>query len=107
MVEPVDISNAIVWLVSDDARYVTGVTRATREHEDIRQGPEPRPLAARLPRLDVLLDTSGEQDADLARLGHGRMLLAHTYRDIAPALATLFTGLAVAASSGPDQARPR
>jgi NAD(P)-dependent dehydrogenase (short-subunit alcohol dehydrogenase family) len=23
---PVDISNAIVWLVSDDARYVTGVT---------------------------------------------------------------------------------
>ena len=26
MVEPADISNAIVWLVSDDARYVTGVT---------------------------------------------------------------------------------
>jgi NAD(P)-dependent dehydrogenase (short-subunit alcohol dehydrogenase family) len=26
MVEPVDISNAIVWLVSDDARYVTAVT---------------------------------------------------------------------------------
>jgi len=26
MVEPVDISNAIVWLVSADARYVTGVT---------------------------------------------------------------------------------
>src|ERR1700722_662198 len=26
MVEPVDISTAIVWLVSDDARYVTGVT---------------------------------------------------------------------------------
>jgi SDR family mycofactocin-dependent oxidoreductase len=26
MVEPVDISNAIAWLVSDDARYVTGVT---------------------------------------------------------------------------------
>jgi NAD(P)-dependent dehydrogenase (short-subunit alcohol dehydrogenase family) len=25
MVEAVDISNAIVWLVSDDARYVTGV----------------------------------------------------------------------------------
>jgi SDR family mycofactocin-dependent oxidoreductase len=25
MVEPVDISNAIIWLVSDDARYVTGV----------------------------------------------------------------------------------
>ena len=26
MVQPVDISNAIAWLVSDDARYVTGVT---------------------------------------------------------------------------------
>ena len=68
-------------------------------------GPDPRPFAARLPRLDVLLDTSGQQDADLARdrarLGHGRMLLAHTYRDIAPALATLFTGLARAASAGP------
>jgi (+)-trans-carveol dehydrogenase len=25
-VEPVDISNAVVWLASDDARYVTGVT---------------------------------------------------------------------------------
>ena len=40
-------------------------------------GPDPRPFAARLPRLDVLLDTSGEQDAELARelarLGHGRL----------------------------------
>jgi SDR family mycofactocin-dependent oxidoreductase len=26
MVEAIDISNAILWLVSDDARYVTGVT---------------------------------------------------------------------------------
>ena len=25
-VEPIDISNAIAWLVSDDARYVTGIT---------------------------------------------------------------------------------
>ncbi len=44
----------------------------------------------------MLLDTSGEHDADLARdlarLGHGRMLLAGGYRDIAPALASLFTG---------------
>jgi Mg-chelatase subunit ChlD len=57
-------------------------------------GPDPRPFAARLPRLDVLLDTSGEQDPelarDLARLGHGRLLRAGTYRDIAPALSTLF-----------------
>jgi len=26
MVEPLDISNAVLWLVSDDARYVTGIT---------------------------------------------------------------------------------
>jgi len=26
MVQPIDISNAIAWLVSDEARYVTGVT---------------------------------------------------------------------------------
>jgi NAD(P)-dependent dehydrogenase (short-subunit alcohol dehydrogenase family) len=25
MLEPADISNAILWLVSDEARYVTGV----------------------------------------------------------------------------------
>jgi NAD(P)-dependent dehydrogenase (short-subunit alcohol dehydrogenase family) len=24
-VDPIDISNAIAWLVSDDARYVTGI----------------------------------------------------------------------------------
>jgi Mg-chelatase subunit ChlD len=46
-------------------------------------GPDPRPLAARLPRLDVLLDVSGEQDAelgrDLARLGRGRLRLIRGY----------------------------
>jgi NAD(P)-dependent dehydrogenase (short-subunit alcohol dehydrogenase family) len=26
MVEPIDISNAVAWLVSDEARYVTGIT---------------------------------------------------------------------------------
>jgi len=26
MIDPVDASNAIVWLVSDDGRYITGVT---------------------------------------------------------------------------------
>jgi len=25
VIEPLDVSNAIVWLVSDDARYITGV----------------------------------------------------------------------------------
>lgn len=57
-------------------------------------GPDPRPLAARLSRLDVLLDRSGEHDTDLARdlarLGRGRLAVIHTYRDVAPAVSNLF-----------------
>ena len=59
-------------------------------------GPDPRPLAARLPRLDVLLDTSGEQDEelarDLARLGRGRLRRIRAYTDVAPALGAVFAG---------------
>jgi Mg-chelatase subunit ChlD len=58
-------------------------------------GPDPRPLAARLPRLDVLLDVSGEQDddlaRDLARLGRGRLRRIRGYTDVAPALSEIFT----------------
>lgn len=57
-------------------------------------GPDPRPTAARIPRLDILLDTSGENDVDLgrdlARLGHGRIRVIRTYRDVGPALSALF-----------------
>ena len=57
-------------------------------------GPDPRLTAARLPRLDVLLDTSGEQDVelarDLARLGHGRVRPVRDHRDVAAALSGLF-----------------
>jgi hypothetical protein len=57
-------------------------------------GPDPRPFAARLPRLDILLDTTGEQDPelarDLARLGRGRLRQVRTYRDVAPALSGFF-----------------
>ena len=57
-------------------------------------GPDPRPLAAALPRLDVLLDTTGEHDAalgrDLARLGRGRLRTVRTHRDVAPALSEIF-----------------
>jgi Mg-chelatase subunit ChlD len=57
-------------------------------------GPDPRDAAGRLPRLDVLLDTSGEHDLDLARelaaLGRGRVSPIRTYRDVAPALSTIF-----------------
>jgi Mg-chelatase subunit ChlD len=51
-------------------------------------GPDPRSDAARLPRLDVLLDVSGENDVELgrqlARAGRGRLALIRTYRDVAP-----------------------
>lgn len=57
-------------------------------------GPDPRPLAARLPRLDVLLDASGEKDVELgrelARLGRGRMRTVRRYQEVAPALSEIF-----------------
>ncbi|GAB2910342.1 hypothetical protein GCM10027047_05690 [Rhodococcus aerolatus] len=56
-------------------------------------GPDPRLVAGRLPRLDVLLDTSGEDDVelgrDLARVGRGRCRLVRGHRDVAPALSAL------------------
>jgi Mg-chelatase subunit ChlD len=57
-------------------------------------GPDPRRFAGRLPRLDVLFDVSGEQDAelagDLAHAGRGRMYRIATHRDVAPALGAAF-----------------
>ncbi|MGY1714739.1 VWA domain-containing protein [Geodermatophilus sp. SYSU D01106] len=57
-------------------------------------GPDPRLTAARLPRLDVLLDVSGERDVDLgrdlARLGRGRVRLVRDHADVAAALGALF-----------------
>jgi len=59
-------------------------------------GPDPRTAAAGLPRLDVLLDASGEHDTDLgrdlARLGRGRLAVVHRYTDVAPAVTRLFGG---------------
>lgn len=57
-------------------------------------GPDPRGVAARLPRLDVLLDTSGEDDVDLGRdlatIGRGRCRLIRDHHDVAPALTSIF-----------------
>jgi Mg-chelatase subunit ChlD len=57
-------------------------------------GPDPRLTAGRLPRLDVLLDTSGEVDVelgrDLARAGRGRIRLVRDHRDVAAALTAVF-----------------
>lgn len=56
-------------------------------------GPDPRTVAPRLPRLDVLCDTSGEQDLDLARdlarVGRGRCRTVRDHRDVAGALRAL------------------
>ncbi len=58
-------------------------------------GPDPRLIAARFVRLDVLLETDGEHDADLAsdlgRIGHGEALAVHNHRDVAPALNRIFS----------------
>lgn len=57
-------------------------------------GPDPRAVAAGLPRLDVLLDRSEEFDlelaSDLASVGHGRCRTVDSYRDVAPALMSIF-----------------
>jgi Mg-chelatase subunit ChlD len=57
-------------------------------------GPDPRAAAARLPRLDILLDVSGESDLELARdlgrIGRGRTRRARSDRDVAAALNDVF-----------------
>ena len=57
-------------------------------------GPDPRESAARLGRLDVLIDVSGEKDIELGRqlatAGHGTAHLVRTHRDVAPAVGRLF-----------------
>jgi Mg-chelatase subunit ChlD len=59
-------------------------------------GPDPRGVAAALPRLDVLFDVSGEQDTELAtelaRIGRGMLRPIRGYRDVAPALSAMLGG---------------
>lgn len=56
-------------------------------------GPDPRTFAARLPRLDVLLDATGEKDIELGRelasRGRGSCRVIRGYRDVAPALSAV------------------
>lgn len=58
-------------------------------------GPDPRTVTASLPRLDVLLDTSGEKDLamgrDLARLGRGSLETVRTFRDLPGALTRMLS----------------
>ncbi|MBV9810226.1 MAG: VWA domain-containing protein [Solirubrobacterales bacterium] len=57
-------------------------------------GPDPRIWAARLPRLDVLLEVSREHDPalgrDLAHEGRGRVMRINSYRDVAVAINRAF-----------------
>ncbi|UOQ57542.1 VWA domain-containing protein [Leucobacter allii] len=57
-------------------------------------GPDPRVFAARLPRVDVLLDASGEKDIELGReiasRGRGTCHVLRSHRDVAPALSAIF-----------------
>ncbi len=88
------------------ALQTAGTLLAAVPHRDARvlllsdcvhnAGPDPRPTAARLPRLDVLLDVSGEHDADLGRdlssAGRGRLRTIRDHRDVAGALGAVFSG---------------
>jgi MoxR-like ATPase len=57
-------------------------------------GPDPREVAARLPRLDILLDVAGMHDLalgrDLARQGRGSVRAVRDHRDVARGLREIF-----------------
>jgi len=57
-------------------------------------GPDPRPVAARVPRVDVLLDATGQHDADLARevarAGRGVAAVFRSHRGVPRALEQVF-----------------
>jgi len=58
-------------------------------------GPDPRTFAAVLPRVDVLLDVTGQHDLalgqDIAAAGHGHLYRIASHRDVAPALVRAFS----------------
>ncbi|MAU82633.1 MAG: hypothetical protein CME34_12315 [Gordonia sp.] len=111
--EPVEPDQVIDQLLSLPARGLTNISfalataadelRATPARDSRvlllsdcvhNAGPDPRSVAASMPRLDVLLDISGEHDIDLGRdlaaVGHGRCIPVRTDHDVAPALRTMF-----------------
>lgn len=57
-------------------------------------GPDPRPFAAALPRLDVLLDATGEKDIDLGRrlaaAGRGTCRIVRRHGDVVAAVSAIF-----------------
>ena len=81
------LSVASAELAKSRAREPSAILLSDAVHN---AGPDPRPIAARLPRLDLLLELDGEHDrelaTDLARLGGGQLLPIRGHRDVAPAL---------------------
>jgi Mg-chelatase subunit ChlD len=57
-------------------------------------GPDPRTLATGIPRLDALIDVTGESDVELGRelahYGRGRAYVIRDHRDVAPSLVDAF-----------------
>lgn len=66
-------------------------------------GPDPRVIAAQLPRLDLLIDASGENDVDLgqqlADAGHGMACLVRDHRQVSRAISSIFRNARGAAIS--------
>jgi Mg-chelatase subunit ChlD len=58
-------------------------------------GPDPRTFAAKLPRVDVLLDVTAEHDLvlgrEIAAAGRGQLYPIAGHRDVAPALVRAFS----------------
>ena len=66
-VEPVDISNAVLWLASDEARYVTGVTLPVDAGFNQKVGGTPpccpnRSTGSHAPATPSPLGAAGDQD---------------------------------------------
>jgi Mg-chelatase subunit ChlD len=87
---PLEVARRELAAVTHPDRRVLLLTDAVHN-----AGPDPRTAAAALPRLDVLLDVTGEHDLplgqELAAAGHGRLYLIASHRDVAPALVRAFS----------------
>lgn len=109
-VRPMELLDALLQLPSRGLTNVAFPLQLAAEHLDgspphssrvillsdcvHNAGPDPRIWAPRLPRLDVLVDTSGENNLDLARdlarHGRGRLHPVRTHLQVAPALGEMF-----------------
>lgn len=84
------LETAAAWLARIPAREARVLLLSDCVHN---AGADPRPFAAKLPRLDVLLDATGEKDIDLGRelasRGRGMCHVLRGHRDVAPAVSAI------------------